>query len=185
MNNGYFHQFTKLFALFIFITACSGIKEMVPTITIALSTETPITTLTLTPTSPSTPTQTSSLIIRTVEITRVISVKQTVVVTATQTPYPAKDCFDKAMTQVEMNSCAALARELAETNLNEIVNKIELPVDEKIALEQMKSEWITQAERDCEFFYNRGSMAPMSRNLCIASRIEQYVNELTFAYLTP
>ncbi len=196
-------------ALLVLMAACTTTQQFVLIMTPAppseaLSpthpfepTQTQTPTLTSRPTQSQTPTRTATPKVLLREVTRIVTPIRTVIVTTTPTPYLAKACFDQAMTQVDINSCAAEQRALAEEILEKTLAQIDLPVDEKTTLGQMQAEWLNQAEQDCEFFYGkiitsedgfiyyaRGSMAPMLINMCIANRIEQHILELKYAYLT-
>ncbi len=135
---------------------------------------------------------------RIVEVTRVVKVEQTVVVTATPTPLLAQECFDKAATQLDLNGCAALERDLADVELERIISQIKFSSEEKPTFNLLQEEWRKQIESDCEFFYGQiytdsngnyhyqwGSMAPLQQSMCTASRIKQRIKELTIVYLTP
>jgi uncharacterized protein YecT (DUF1311 family) len=155
----------------------------VPQTQLPLSTESPI------PVSP-TP--------QIIEVTRVFRVEQRVVVTATPEPPLAQECLSSAQTQMDLNNCANLERELAKEELEKIISQIEFSAEEKQAFDQLQMKWRTQVEKDCEFFYGQiytdengnfhykwGSMAPMQRGFCEAERYKQRTKELKFAYLNP
>ncbi len=162
----------------LFLTSCFGMKTQVPVFT-----------ETVVPVS-----QTPQI----VQVTRIITIEQTVAVTATPMPALAQNCFNTAMTQREINGCAALERELADAELEKTISQIEFSLDKKQAFDKLQAEWRQQIENDCEFFYGQlvddgnghfyyrgGSMSPMRISLCVASRIKQRIDELKLVYLTP
>lgn len=133
-----------------------------------------------------------------IEVTRIVKVQQTVIVTATPKPLLAQECLNEARTQFDLNNCANLERELAEGELEKIISQIDFSQEEKQAFGQLQAEWQKQVEKDCEFFYGQiysdengnfhykwGSMAPMQRGFCEAERYKQRIEELRFAYLNP
>ena len=165
-------------SLVLTLIACS-----VPPTPFPLSTEPPIL-------STSTP--------QNIEVTRIVKIKQTVVVTATPEPPLAQECLNKAWTQLDLNNCANLERELAKEELEKIISHIKFSPEEKQAFDQLQMDWEKQVEKDCEFFYGQiltdengnlrykwGSMAPMQRGFCEAERYKQRIEELKFAYLKP
>jgi len=154
-----------------------------------------------TPTQPPLATATVVLVSPTpqiIQVTRIVTIEQTVVVTETPVPSPAQDCFNKAMTQLEINDCAGLELELADAELTRTISLIDFSPEDKKAFDKLQETWRQQVEAGCEFFYGQvvddgnghlyykgGSMAPMRRTLCIASNIRQRIDELKLAYLTP
>ena len=119
-----------------------------------------------------------------IEVTRIVRVEQTVVVTATPIPALAQECFDTAMTQRELNDCAALEYERAKAELQTTISQINFSPDEKSAFDKLQAEWEARVSDECKFFYAQlvkdsngnfhykgGSMAPMRTGLCLA---EQY-----------
>ena len=121
-----------------------------------------------------------------VEVTRVVIVKQTVVVTATPEPLLAQECFDNAATQLDLGGCAAEERFAAQANLEHIISQIQLDPEEKEKFDQFQTEWEALIEQNCIFYYDRwGSMRPMNQSMCIASRIKERIKELELVYLTP
>ena len=120
------------------------------------------------------------------------------VVTETPVPSPFQDCFNKAMTQREINDCAGLELELADTELTRIISLIDFSLEDRESFDKLQETWMQQVEADCEFFYGQlvddgnghlyykeGSMSPMRISLCISSRMRQRIEELKLAYLTP
>ena len=133
-----------------------------------------------------------------IEVTRLVEIKQTVVITATPKPPLAQKCLNEARTQMDLNNCANLERELAKEELQKIISQIDFSREEKQAFDQLQVEWQKQVEKECEFFYGQlhadengnlhykwGSMAPMQRGFCEAERHKQRIQELKFAYLSP
>ena len=121
-----------------------------------------------------------------IEVTRVIMVEQTVIVTPTPAPLLAQKCFDMAVTQLDLSGCAAEERFLAQAELEDILSRIELPPEEKEELDQLQQEWEILVERNCMFYYDKwGSMRPMQQSMCIALRIKERTQELKLVYLTP
>jgi uncharacterized protein YecT (DUF1311 family) len=133
-----------------------------------------------------------------IEVTRVIKVEQTVVVTTTPIPLLAQECLNSAVTQLDLNGCAISERELAKTELEKTIAQIKFTSEEKRLFEQLQEKWQIQVEADCDFLYGQiltddkgnlrykgGSMAPMQRAFCEAGKYKQRIEDLKFAYLTP
>lgn len=125
-----------------------------------------------------------------IEVTRIVKVEQTVVVTATPKPLLAQGCFDRAVTQMDLNGCAAEERFLAQAELDATVllikTKSNFSLDDELVFENLQKEWLDIVERNCDFYYEKwGSMGPMQRSMCIASRIKERIEELKIVYLTP
>jgi uncharacterized protein YecT (DUF1311 family) len=131
-----------------------------------------------------------------IEVTRIVRIEQTIVVTATRMPAFAQDCLNNAITQIELTSCAALEAQLAKAEMERIISQIKYSSEEeKQEFNQLQSEWELQIVKDCEFlfaqiitddkgnlFYKGGSMAPMQRNFCIAEQYKRRTEDLKFAY---
>lgn len=181
--------------LLLLLTACTIDSRMAsPTVMASF----PTSILATTPSALPTVMMTPSPIVHYIEITRVVTVIPTEIHAATHTPDAAQECFNQAMTQVEMNSCAALMRQIAEAELEMRFGQITyLPADDKAILEQIILRWKDLAVQDCEFLYGKtitgsngnlyyegGSSAPMLMNICIAERIQQHIQELIYAYLS-
>jgi uncharacterized protein YecT (DUF1311 family) len=162
----------------LFLTACNWSQ-----IQVATATETAI------PISP-----TAQII----EVTRIVKVEQTVIVTETPEPLLAQECLNDAMTQLDLNGCAALERDLTKAELEKTIAKIKFTLEEKQEFDQLQEEWQKQIEADCKFFYGQiytdsngnlhykgGSMAPMQIGFCQASMYKERIKYLRFAYLTP
>ena len=133
-----------------------------------------------------------------IEITRVVKIEQTVVVTATPEPLLAQECFNNAVTQGDLNNCAISERELAKGQLEKTISRIEFSERDKQTFDKLQVQWQEQVEKDCEFFYGQlytdnnggfhykwGSMAPMQWAFCEAEGYKQRDEELKFAYLNP
>ena len=125
-----------------------------------------------------------------IEVTRVVEVEQTVVVTATFEPFLAQECFNNAMTQLELNGCAAEERFSAQEDLENTIllvkEKFNFSPEDEQAFDALQKEWEDLVERNCDFYYEKwGSMGPMQRSMCIALRIKERIKELEIVYLTP
>ena len=121
-----------------------------------------------------------------IQVTRIVPVEQTVVVTATPVPLLAQECFNQAITQSDLNNCAAEERFSAQAKLEDTISKIKLSPDEKKQFDKFQKEWEALIESNCTFYYDKwGSMRPMQQSMCIASRIKERINELKTVYLTP
>jgi len=154
-----------IIVLILSLVACST-----PPIQLPISTETPI----------SSPTP------QIIEVTRVVQVEQTVVVTATPEPLLAQQCFNSAMTQSDLNNCAAEERFSAQAKLDDTISRIKLSAEEKQEFDKLQKEWENLIERNCDFYYDKwGSMRPMQQSMCIAFRIKERIKELEVVYLTP
>jgi uncharacterized protein YecT (DUF1311 family) len=146
------------------------------------------------------PTETRGPLIHTVVVTQRVlvlsEVMVTVVVTPTPTPYRAKSCLDEAITNFDFQTCGRLAQKLAEEELNETMDLIVLPEDEKQELIRVQEMWREEVNRDCILFYGkliqdeygsmrykRGQLAPLEVLICITDRIDQRRQELVNAYL--
>jgi uncharacterized protein YecT (DUF1311 family) len=140
----------------------------------AMSTPTPVNTETPIP-----PTSTPKI----VQVTQIVKVEQTVVVTVTAEPLLAQDCFNQAITQFDLNNCAAEERADAQAKLEETISKINLSPDEKKQFDKFQKEWESLIEQNCMFYYDKwGSMRPMQQSMCIASRIKDRIKELILVY---
>lgn len=141
--------------------------------------------------APQTPLSTETPILLTstpqiVEVTRIVKVEQTVVITATPGPLIAQECFNNAMTQYDLNNCAAEERWASQARLENIISQIKLSSDEKQEFDKLQKEWEDLTERNCMFYYDKwGSMRPMQQSMCIAIRIKERIRELEIVYLTP
>ena len=164
----------------LFLTACNWSQIRVVT-----ATETAI------PVSPKT---------QIIEVTRIVKVEQTVIVTVTPEPLLAQEqeCLNNAMSQRDLNGCAALERDLAKAELEKTIAQIKFTLEEKQEFDQLQEEWQKQIEADCKFLfgqiytdsngnlhYKGGSMAPMQIGFCEASMYKQRIENLKFAYITP
>lgn len=132
------------------------------------------------------------------EVTHETTIGRTVEVEVTPTPEPmlAKDCFDSAMTQVELNGCANYEYQLALKELDKIIAQINIPEKDMQELERIQAIWQKQMEYECDFFTSRtitdengdlhyigGSMAPMNRGFCMANRTKERIKELQLYFL--
>ncbi|MCC6298404.1 MAG: DUF1311 domain-containing protein [Anaerolineales bacterium] len=162
--------------LAVFVVSCSAVETQLPA-----NTETPI---------PNTSTP------QIVEVTRIVNAVQTVIVTATPEPLLAQDCFATAMTQADLNGCAAVESELAKAELAATISQINFSPDQKTAFEKLQTEWESRVWEECKFFYGQiiddgnghihyagGTMAPMRIGFCLADQYKSRTRELKFAYL--
>ena len=148
------------------LVACSTPQTQMPS-----NTETPIP-----------PTSTARYIV----ITHVIKVEQTVVVTTTPEPLLAQECFNNAITQGDLNNCAAEERFSAQEKLENTISRIKFSLEAKKEFDKFQKEWEDLIERNCMFYYDKwGSMRPMQQSMCIALRIKERIKELEIVYLTP
>ena len=162
----------------LFLTACTGFQIQTPTLTktVVVVSSTP----------------------QIVEVTRIIKVEETVIVTATPIPLLAQDCLNTAVTQLDLNGCAILERELAKSELEKTIAQIKITPEEKRVFDQLQEKWQTQVEEDCNLLYGQiltdengnlhykwGSMAPMQIAFCEAGKYKQRIEDLKFAYLKP
>jgi len=114
-----------------------------------------------------------------IEVTRVIEIVQTVVVAATSEPLLAQECFDNAVTQGDLNGCAAEERFSAQAQLQETISRIELSSEVKQEFDRLQKDWKDVIERNCMFYYDKwGSMRSMQQSMCIAQRIKERIKEL-------
>jgi uncharacterized protein YecT (DUF1311 family) len=159
-----------VFVFALFMIACGVSQTKLPFVT-----ETPIL-----------PTSTSLI----VEVTRIVKVEQTVIVTATPLPLLSEECFKNAITQSDLNGCAAEERFLAQGDLENTIllikGKFNFSLDDEQAFDKLQKEWEDIVERNCNFYYEKwGSMGPMQRSMCVAARIKERITELEIVYLTP
>ena len=92
------------------------------------------------------------------------------------------DC-DNAMTQTEMNQCAAQALEQEDQRLNRVYNQYRagLQAKDRQALKQVQLAWIKFRDLDCKqvaSVYEGGSMQPMVRAHCLAERTRERITHL-------
>ena len=87
-----------------------------------------------------------------IEVTRIIKIEQTAIVTATPIPLLAQDCINSAVSQLDLNGCAILERELAKTELEKTIAQIRFTPEEKSEFDELQERWRLQAEEDCDFF---------------------------------
>lgn len=181
--------------LFMLVTACT-VEPPTEEPIVLPSTVSP----TNVPPSPSaspTATITPTPIIQYIEVTRVVASVPVEMQPVAMVPAAVQECFNQAMRQGEINSCAALMRQLAEDELYATFRRISLPEEEQALLEQILVNWQNLARQDCEFlygkfltdsngneYYARGSSAPMHMSICIAKRIQYHIQELKYAYLS-
>ena len=92
------------------------------------------------------------------------------------------DC-DNAMTQMEINQCAAQALEQADQELNRVYTQYRAGLQAKDwqALKQVQLAWIKFRDLDCKqvaSIYEGGSMQPMVRSNCLAERTRERISHL-------
>ena len=92
------------------------------------------------------------------------------------------DC-DNAMTQMEMNQCAAQAFERQDQQLNRVYNQYRagLQPKDRQALKQVQLAWIKFRDLDCRqvaSIYKGGSMQPMVHAHCLAERTRERITHL-------
>ena len=92
------------------------------------------------------------------------------------------DC-DNAMTQTEMNQCAAQALEQEDQRLNRVYNQYRagLQAKDRQALKQVQLAWIKFRDLDCKqvaSVYEGGSMQPMVHAHCLAERTRERITHL-------
>ena len=92
------------------------------------------------------------------------------------------DC-DNAMSQMEMNQCAAQALEREDQQLNRVYTQYRagLSAKDKQALKQVQLAWINFRDLDCKQVasaYEGGSMQPMVHTDCLAQRTRERITHL-------
>ncbi len=94
----------------------------------------------------------------------------------------AADC-DKAETQMEMNTCAADAYNVADKALNSSYRQVlkRMSGDQKTLLQTAQRRWIAYRDADCDFMTSStrgGSIHPMLISQCLQNKTEQRTKEL-------
>ncbi|OIX90573.1 lysozyme inhibitor LprI family protein [Pantoea sp. Ae16] len=94
----------------------------------------------------------------------------------------AAEC-DNAMTQTEMNQCAATAYKTADAALNQIYQQVLRRTDseQKALLQAAQRRWIGFRDADCDFTTSSsrgGSIHPMLVSQCLQQKTEQRTKEL-------
>jgi uncharacterized protein YecT (DUF1311 family) len=152
-----------------------------------------------------------------VEITRIVKITTTPVPTFTVTPAPtldpvhagatsiaeaigtpivaSDDCFETALTQLEINSCANGRRQELEKQMADLLNALEeyyglYSQEELEKFQSFQAEWEDFAKRECEFqsgmilvddngslSYKGGSMSVTSYNECMVQKYEARLRE--------
>jgi uncharacterized protein YecT (DUF1311 family) len=153
----------------------------------------------------------------TVEVTRIIQITTTPLPTDTATPAPtldltdtlatvlaeeigtpivaSDDCYETALTQLEMNSCAIGRREELERQMAELLKALEkhyqlYSQEELEKFQSFQSEWEDLSKRECEFhsgmilvedngslYYEGGTMAIASYNECMVQKYQDRLRE--------
>jgi uncharacterized protein YecT (DUF1311 family) len=91
------------------------------------------------------------------------------------------DCYDRAMTQPEINACAAADAADADRRLNRSYQALLCYLDdeEKERLKAVQRAWLAFRDVDCAYWASGGgSIAPMNRLQCIAMLSNQRAMEL-------
>jgi hypothetical protein len=160
----------------------------------------------------------------TVEVTRIVQITTTPIPTETTTPAPTLDqmdmgataiakeigtpivasdeCYETALTQLELNSCAIGRREELETELAGLLKKIEeryqlYSQEELEKFQGFQAEWEDLSKRECEFqsgmilveengslHYKGGSMAVNSYNECMVEKYQARLREFQVQLFT-
>ena len=92
------------------------------------------------------------------------------------------DC-DNAISQMEMNQCAAQALEREDQELNRVYTQYRagLSAKDRQALKQVQLAWISFRDLDCKQVasaYEGGSMQPMVHADCLAQRTRERITHL-------
>jgi uncharacterized protein YecT (DUF1311 family) len=183
-------------ALFLLLVAACTVDAPTAAPT-AIPSALPPTIVSPSPTASPTATTTPTPIIQYIEVTRVVASVPVEMQPVATVPAAVQECFNQAMSQVEINGCAAFMRQLAEDELYATFRRISLPEEEQAMLEQILVNWQNLAWQDCEFlygqfltdsngheYYARGSSAPMHMSICIEERTRHHIQELKYAYLS-
>ena len=94
----------------------------------------------------------------------------------------AAEC-DNAITQIEMNQCAATAYKTADAALNQTYQQVIKRTDseQKALLQTAQRRWIGFRDADCDFTTSSsrgGSIHPMLVSQCLQQKTEQRTREL-------
>ena len=93
------------------------------------------------------------------------------------------ECWDKAMTQVDMTLCAGQQTQQSESILNQFLEEYEQILDDEARskLQQVQILWEDYKQQDCQRIlesYNGGTVGPMNRNLCLDMHNRQRLENL-------
>jgi uncharacterized protein YecT (DUF1311 family) len=171
------------------LTSCSNTQRATPISSVLVTVEvTRIVPITTTPVPPKTATPTSTL--------KPIDASNTQTAEVFGTPIVANmECYLTAITQSDLNSCAASRRDEMEKQMAVLINAIKegsYPYNSEKKLQmflQFQSEWEDFIQRECEFrsghtltgdsgTLDGGSMAPMNNNECLAQKYQDRLREL-------
>jgi uncharacterized protein YecT (DUF1311 family) len=171
------------------LTSCSNTQTATPISSVLVTVEvTRIVQITTTPVPPKTSTPTSTL--------KPIDASNTQTAEVFGTPIVANmECYLTAITQSDLNSCAASRRDEMEKQMAVLINAIKegsYPYNSEKKLRmflQFQSEWEDFIQRECAFrsghtltgdsgTLDGGSMAPMNNNECLAQKYQDRLREL-------
>jgi hypothetical protein len=159
-----------------------------------------------------------------VEVTKIVQITTTPIPTETTTPAPtldqmdmgataiakeigtpivaSDDCYETALTQLELNSCAIGRREELEKQLTGLMKNIEerhrlYSQEELEKFQGFQAEWEDLSKRECEFqsgmilvekngslHYKGGSMAVGSYNECMVEKYQARLREFQIQLFT-
>jgi hypothetical protein len=159
-----------------------------------------------------------------VEVTRIVQITTTPIPTETTTPAPtldqmdmgatsiakeigtpivaSDDCYETALTQLELNSCAIGRREELEKQLAGLLKNIEeryrlYSQEELEKFQGFQAEWEDLSKRECEFqsgmilveengslHYKGGSMAVGSYNECLVEKYQARLRQFQIHLFT-
>jgi uncharacterized protein YecT (DUF1311 family) len=94
---------------------------------------------------------------------------------------PQPGCYDKAVSQGDLNACAAADAANADQRLNRSYKALLCYLDEseKERLKAVQHAWLAFRDADCDYFASGGgSIAPMNRLQCLAALSNQRAEEL-------
>ncbi len=106
--------------------------------------------------------------------------------TISPTP-PAQACFHTAITQGELNLCAAQQAQQSQQKLDQLLEELQLKYSEEVWGERwaefqvIEQDWQTLRDRNCTWImslFESGSIAPMEYSMCIARYNNQRIQEL-------
>jgi hypothetical protein len=177
-----------LLVLVLGLTACMGnTQTATPNPPVLVTVEvTRIVQITTTPVPPKTSTPTSTL--------KPIDASNTQTAELIGTPIVANiECYLTAITQSDLNSCAASRRDEMEKQMAGLINAVKegsYPYDSEKELQmflQFQSEWEGFIQRECAFQAgytltgnsgHLGTMAPMNYNECLAQKYQDRLREI-------
>ena len=187
-----------LTALFVvLLTSCSGSSPSIEVTPTAIEVEvTRIVQITTTPVPSSTTAPVPSSTTTPSPVLDLADTLATVMAEEIGTPIVAsKDCYDTALTQLEMNSCAVGRREELEKQMAELLKALEeryrlYSQEELEKFQSFQAEWEDLSKRECEFqsgmiivdnngslSYEGGSMSVASYNECMVEKYQARLRE--------